>query len=190
MTSTVKKPRRIGRVSKDQWLAAALAELKRGGIAAVKVERLADIIGVAKAGFYWHFKDRADLHKHMLDYWSRQFTSDILSGPELAHATPVERLSLIIRLIEEHDLDQFEIAVRGWAQHDKRAAKVYRQTIATRLDFVRRTFAELGFKGSELEIRARAFVGYFSWERSTFGDDIDNNRRAINSGLTALLTNA
>ena len=180
--------RRVGRVSKDQWLATALGELKRGGIEAVKVERLANIIGVAKAGFYWHFKDRADLHQHMLDYWSRQFTSDILSRPNLTRGTPVERLNVIVRLIEEHDLDRYEIAVRAWAQHDKQAAVVYRRTISARLDFVRRTFAELGFKGSELEIRARAFVCFFTWERSTFADEIEYDRHAINRAVAALLT--
>ena len=61
------KQRRVGRVSKDQWLAAALEELEKGGIEAVRVERLARILNVARSGFYWHFKNRDDLYRHLLD---------------------------------------------------------------------------------------------------------------------------
>ena len=51
------------RVTKAEWLATALCELERGGIEAVKVERLSVILSVAKSGFYWHFRDRTDLYQ-------------------------------------------------------------------------------------------------------------------------------
>lgn len=65
---------RPDRVSKAQWLAKALEELEDGGITAVRVERLAKALSVAKSGFYWHFDGLNDLHRHMLECWSREFT--------------------------------------------------------------------------------------------------------------------
>ncbi|MHC4350247.1 MAG: TetR/AcrR family transcriptional regulator, partial [Planctomycetota bacterium] len=49
------------RKSKAHWFQAALAALAREGIQGVRVERLARDLGVAKSGFYWHFRDRDDL---------------------------------------------------------------------------------------------------------------------------------
>jgi hypothetical protein len=35
--------------------------------------RLAADLQITKGSFYWHFKDREDLHRAMLDYWARPF---------------------------------------------------------------------------------------------------------------------
>ena len=60
MGKTKKSARKpiIARVSKQNWISAALETLAMSGIESVKVERLAKQLGVAKSGFYWHFKDR------------------------------------------------------------------------------------------------------------------------------------
>ena len=49
------------RVSKAERLAAALVALEKGGVEAVRVERLARALGISKSGFYWRFKNRTDL---------------------------------------------------------------------------------------------------------------------------------
>ena len=51
------------RVSKAQWLERALEVLETEGLQGVRVERLARDLGIAKAGFYWHFRDRSDLRQ-------------------------------------------------------------------------------------------------------------------------------
>ena len=57
----MKKSPRRKRVSKAEWLAQALEVLAAEGVQGVRVERLARDLGIAKAGFYWHFRDRRDL---------------------------------------------------------------------------------------------------------------------------------
>ena len=52
---------------KPQWLRAGLEALRKGGVGAVRVERLAEDVGVTKGSFYWHFRDRRDLLDAMLD---------------------------------------------------------------------------------------------------------------------------
>ena len=190
MTNNETSSSRTARVSKADWLEAALVELQSGGIESVKVERLAKKIGVAKSGFYWHFKDRNDLKNQMLDYWAEEFTSSFLRTPELTLGTPVERLNNIIRVIDQHDLDRYEIAIRGWALVEDVAAEVYRRVISNRLIFVRQIFSELGFKRPELEVRTRIFVCYFSWERSIYPDVSVRKRNTINNGVLTLLTKA
>jgi AcrR family transcriptional regulator len=55
-------------VSKDQWLEAGLEALTEAGLSAVTVHGLARKFGIAKSGFYWHFKNRDDLLRQLLDY--------------------------------------------------------------------------------------------------------------------------
>ncbi len=39
------------------------------GVQDVRIERLARDLGIAKAGSYWHFRDRKALLPSILDYW-------------------------------------------------------------------------------------------------------------------------
>ena len=66
----MKKSPRRKRVSKAEWLAQSLEVLAAEGVQGVRVERLARDLGIAKAGFYWHFRDRRDLMQSLLDYWT------------------------------------------------------------------------------------------------------------------------
>ena len=85
---------RRARVSKSDWLKAGLEVLKKSGIEAVRVERLASNLGVAKSGFYYHFRDRHDLCKQMLDYWLALDGMPLLRERLLRAASPEERLKI------------------------------------------------------------------------------------------------
>ena len=53
----------------QDWVTAGLAELAIGGIDGVRVEVLAERLGVTKGGFYRRFKDRRTLLDAMLETW-------------------------------------------------------------------------------------------------------------------------
>ena len=48
-----------------------------------------------------------------------------------------------------------------------------------RLDYLRKIFAELGFKGDELEMRSRLFVCYHAWEDTVFPDLSDQQHSKL-----------
>jgi AcrR family transcriptional regulator len=162
------KRMRKGRVTKAEWLSTALNELERGGIEAVRVEQLAKILSVAKSGFYWHFKDRRDLHRHLLDYWFHEYTQVVTSNPQLLLGEPKVRLEKVMKMVQEHDLGRYDLAIRSWAKHDDMAQEIVQLVTKTRLDFLRQIFSDMGFEGDELEMRTMLFVCYHSWERTIF----------------------
>ena len=92
-------PQKKPRVSGRDWLEAGLEALAREGIAGVRVERLARRLGTSKSGFYWHFRDRAELHRALLDHWSRVYTAIVTEDPGLAHLPPEQRLISAARMI-------------------------------------------------------------------------------------------
>jgi AcrR family transcriptional regulator len=166
----MKKARRQGRVSKAEWLATALDELEKGGIEAVRVERLARILSVAKSGFYWHFQNRRDLQRQLLEYWLHEYTEVVTSNPQLLLGEPKARLEKIMKMIQEHDLGRYDLAIRAWAKHDEMAHEFVQRVTKLRLDFIGQIFSAMGFEGDELDMRTRLFVGYHTGESAIFGD--------------------
>ena len=52
---------KIRRLTRQDWIDAAINRLLKTGVDAVRVEPLADEIGVSRGSFYWHFKSRGEL---------------------------------------------------------------------------------------------------------------------------------
>src|SRR3954453_20888760 len=78
-------PRKAGaetKAGRQDWIAAALGLLGRGGIDAGRVEPLAEKLGVTKGSFYWHFKDRDALHLAMLETWRAETTANVIARVE------------------------------------------------------------------------------------------------------------
>jgi len=157
-------------VSKEEWLEAGLEAIGKGGVSGLTVKGLARKLGIAKAGFYWHFKNRDDMLRQLLDYWTHQLTEVVTSNVELLKLGPRERLIKTAQMILDYDLSKYDLAVREWALQNPEVAKVVRKVNRFRLDFVRQALSELGFDDKEQEIRAMLFVCYHSWEYATFPD--------------------
>ena len=152
------------RVSKNQWLEMGLELLEREGIGAVRVDRLARELGTSRSGFYWHFKDRSELYRDMLEYWAHEDTEVVANNPELQHGSPKGRLRKTMEMILEHDLTRYDLAIRGWAKTDPKVAKAFKHGYRLRHEFIGARFAEMGFEGADLEMRTRLLVTYESWE--------------------------
>src|SRR5882757_5407905 len=56
------------------WLDTARRALIEEGTAGVEINKLAKRLGVSRGGFYWFFKDRAQLLEELLAYWVQTST--------------------------------------------------------------------------------------------------------------------
>src|SRR5258708_3961257 len=72
----------IARTARRRWIEAGLRALAAGGPDAVRVEALAQALGVTKGGFYGHFADRDALLDEMLDTWERMSTDEVVERVE------------------------------------------------------------------------------------------------------------
>lgn len=57
------------RTPRDKWIEEGLRALAAGGPEAVRVEVLAQRLGVSKGGFYGYFRNRGALLTEILDTW-------------------------------------------------------------------------------------------------------------------------
>ncbi len=178
------------RVKKSEWLEAALRALVAGGIRNVRVETLAQELGVARSSFYWHFSDRQALLEEMLQHWSHELTGIVIRDPEINALPPAKRLAAISEMVSERHLAKYDAAIRQWAKQDPVADRAAREVFRTRLAFLRKLFSELGFKGDELEMRAHLFVIYASSERDTMPELSRAMRKRMARLRIELLTRA
>jgi hypothetical protein len=110
------------------------------------------------------------LLEHLLDFWASESTGVVTDNPDLTNLDPKKRLYTAMEMIGDKHLGKYDLAMTAWAKLDPQVHKVVKKVVKMRLDFIRGIFNELGFKGDELEMRARLFVCYHSWEGTTFPD--------------------
>ncbi len=166
-------------VSRDEWLRAALEELGSGRVADISIQELARKLGISKSGFYWHFTDKKELYKEVLEYWKHELTEVLSENPKMLELPPEERLLRIAETVFDYDLGSYDVGIRQWALRDAQAARAVKQVNKMRLDFVGTAFSELGFSGDELEMRTILFVGYQTWEQHTFRELPRKKLRAL-----------
>jgi AcrR family transcriptional regulator len=156
------------RLTRDDWIAAARKALIKGGVAAIKVDHLARQIGVTRGSFYWHFRDRNELLRSLLQTWKVSNTDPFRRVTRQHAGKPVHQLAEFFCIwLRPGEFDpDFDSAVRDWARVSTAAAQLVRQVDDTRLDILRTLFQALGFAKLEADIRARVMyyhqVGYYA----------------------------
>jgi len=175
--------------SKNDWLHAALELLEEKGIHSITIINLAKKLKISRSGFYWHFKNRGDLLIELLAYWTREYTEVLSSNPVIINAEPAKRLKLIAEDVFDYELAKYDLQFRMWANEDAVVAKEVNRVYKTRLDLLRKTFAELGFTGTDLEMRTHLFVCYTSWEQIMFWKESTSKlKEMIESRIKLLVT--
>src|ERR1700732_3059621 len=143
------------------WIEAGFAEIARSGVEGVRVEVLAQNLGVTKGGFYRRFKDRAALLQGMLQSWRAGRIAAIEQQASLDGATARDRLQSLIRLYSERMNTEgmaIELAIRQWARSDEAAAEAVASVDAARLKNVGQLYRSTGLSAERAD--AQAFLFY------------------------------
>lgn len=158
------KTGKVPKLSRQEWIEAALDALAEGGIEAIRVEALAKRLKVTKGGFYWHFRDRSDLFSAVLEHWrvgrmaviERQTRKEAGSDPRIV----LKGLLSLYAGARNEKGRGIELAIRDWARRDTQAAAVVAQVDEYRLDRVGGLFRALGCGTDESLARAYLFYAY------------------------------
>ncbi len=144
----------ITRTPRNRWIEEGLRALAAGGPDAVRVEALAQALGVTKGGFYGHFADRNALLKEMLDSWERKATDDALERVQRKGGDLRTRLRRAGALTFSRELLPIELAIRDWARRDHAVAERLRRVDNRRMEYLRLLFGALGDDEAVAEARS------------------------------------
>lgn len=158
-------------LGRDDWIAAARAQLIAGGVSAVKIGVLARRLRVTRGSFYWHFDSHGALLRELLKFW--ELTNTVPFERSVGNGNTnngVRELVAIMNLwLAETDYSPaFDTAVRDWGRISSEAAAVVSRVDGRRISILHRIFRDLGFDEPEALVRARIAyfhqVGYYALE--------------------------
>lgn len=160
----------VARVTRRDWLDAALAALVADGVEGVRVLALAERLGVSRSGFYWHFRDRDDLLACLLDRWRETNTAAIVERAARPAATIVRAVLNVFECWADERLfdPALDFAVRDWARRDDGVRQAVALADSQRLSAVGAMYRRHGFAEEDALVRARVLymmqVGYYVLE--------------------------
>lgn len=148
------------------WINAGLRAMAAAGPDAVRVESLAQALGVSKGGFYWHFDGRVALLKEMLDQWERVMIDEVIQQVEQEPGDDARvKLRRLFALASDRarpggtddpdtpSLMEIELAIRDWARRDQGVAARLAHVDNRRMEYMRKLFGDLCPDAEEVEVR-------------------------------------
>lgn len=148
----------------DDWILAATEVLVDDGIDHLRIDLLAGRLGVTRGSFYWHFRDRDDLLRRVLQCWRDQATEALTQRLERAASDPHEQLrdviSLPFRGRSAVRAARIELAIRAWARRDAMVRQAVDESDAIRIGYHAQIFSALGFAIAEARMRAFLLYSY------------------------------
>ena len=161
-------PRGNIKVSREDWLLAAVRFLVEQGIENVRILTLAQELDVSRSSFYWYFRDRDDLLDALLEHWRLTNTSAILEQAGKPAATVAQAVMNVFDCWRDSRLfdPQLDFAVREWGRRSPGICAAVMQADADRIEALTAMFARYGDPAKVAIVRARTVyfsqIGYFA----------------------------
>jgi AcrR family transcriptional regulator len=155
------------RTPRSRWVEAGLDALAAGGPDAVRIEALAQALGVTKGGFYWHFDDRQALLDEMLDAWEQAAVDEAIEQVEAEGGDAKAGLARLFALASSsQEVLTTDLAVRDWARRDPAVADRLRRVDNRRMDYLRSLFG--AFCPDEDDVEVRCMLAFSLWIGNRF----------------------
>jgi AcrR family transcriptional regulator len=149
------------RTPRVDWIQEGLRLLGVGGPDAVRIEKLAQALGVTRGGFYWQFDGRQALLDEMLDAWERVGVDEVIERVEAEGGDARAKLLRLFSIANARDIRELrkvDLAIRDWARRDKAVAKRLRRVDNRRMDYMRSLFGEIC--SEEEDVEARCLIAF------------------------------
>jgi AcrR family transcriptional regulator len=156
------------KVSRVDWLRAALDMLISAGVERVKILDLATRLGVSRSSFYWYFTSRQDLLNQLLRHWSEANTRGIVDQAALPSTSIMEAVVNIFACWTDRRLfdPRLDFAIREWARRSKSVHRVVQQADDARVAAIQQMFQRHDYAASDAFTRARVLyfmqIGYYA----------------------------
>jgi AcrR family transcriptional regulator len=145
----------VARTPRTSWVEEGFRALAVGGPDAVKIEALAEALGVTKGGFYGYFTGRQALLEEILDTWEQLVVDEVIGRVEGAGGdarAKVKRLFGVASFGGSETLE-IELAIRDWARRDTGVARRLKRVDNRRMEYMRLLFGQFCLDDDEVEVR-------------------------------------
>jgi AcrR family transcriptional regulator len=168
----------ITRLSASDWVDVGFAILGADGIQGVKIDRMAERLGVTKGSFYWHFKDLDSYLDALAARWAGEMGSRYLATAGAPDEHPSVRMQNRLRVFLSRQVRTLDREMRQWARTDDRARAALDSTDRQIFQQIITDVRELGFAEEEARWRASvlfyASIGYAAVDHPLTEDTLRN----------------
>lgn len=159
------------KLSKENWVAAAINQLKEYGPMGVSGEKIARRLDVTRGSFYHHFNSMDELIGLMLEFWEQTQTTDILQRTHLQFDDLQRKMTTLMESAWNTDAE-LEIAMRQWAFSNELVRTHMERIDRVRLGFITAIYIE--FTRDEAKGKKLGKIAYYgllgalhAWPRFT-----------------------
>lgn len=181
------------RLTRDDWLAAALDALMQQGPDAVAVQPLARRLGTTKGSFYWHFGSRDDLLRATLARWEELATDEVIAAIEALQVPAAEKArQLFAKVTASSARHPGQLSLLAAVAHPDVAAAVARST-GRRIAYIAQLLRTTGRTPAVAQRRAilayAVYLGHAQLIRTTPGvlPNTPRTRRALVEEMATVL---
>ncbi len=175
------------RTSREAWIDAGLTALAAGGPDAVRVDVLAQNMGVSRGGFYHQFPGKPAFLEELLDTWERRSTDEVLDRVESEGGDARTKVGRAGMLTFSAALLPVDLAVRDWARRDAEVAERLRRVDNSRMDYLRSQIATFREDADDVEPLALLAFSLAIGNHLVAADHDGRSRAQILRRATALL---
>lgn len=180
-------PKSSLRMSKADWIEAAMRLLVAEGPEALRVDRLCVMLGITKGSFYWHFQNRDALIEAMAADWQERRPVAALAEAARNGHTPAEQLDYLSQGFWRDDIVHFDAAMRAWGVSEPRIRAAVAATDRRMVAHVRSLFEAMGATPAEASARA-LILFYCSVGISAAPYLIEDAAPTVHRRMNALMT--
>ncbi len=153
--------RTVKLLEQQDWLDAGLELLRARGIGGVEVNPLCRRVRVTKGSFYYHFENRDNFLRRLIEHWLATCAPMLDQGAEFDRVVGLEnRVRAVLDYIRESDLGRYDLAMRTWATEDEKAQQAVELMDKLRLSATARLFEADGWARHAAIQRAKSMY-YF-----------------------------
>jgi AcrR family transcriptional regulator len=175
------------RTTRDAWIDAGLSALAEGGPDAVRVDVLAQALGVSRGGFYHQFDSRPAFLDALLDTWERRSTDEVLERVESEGGDARTKVAHAGMLTFSDALLPIDLAVRDWSRRDPAVADRLRRVDNGRMGYLRTQIATFCHDPDDVEARALLAFSLAIGNHFVAADHGDRSRAQVLRRATARL---
>lgn len=171
----------------QKWLDEGLEALRRSGTSGLRIDRLAERLGVTKGSFYAHFESKADYVDQLCSYWrGRAAPIDV----DLFYEAPgplSNQLLVLSKYVEQSERSRHDAGMRELAKEYDGAAEAVAIIDDARLEFSFDVFRRAGFREAEAKARGCLLYGWLLASVLVHGrlpENVDEVCRVLGEGAT------
>ena len=159
VTMSVKLPK----LTNEDWVEKGLEFVEQVGHPHLCIDKIAAWLGVTKGAFYYHFNDKAEFERALLDHYIATTIQGLVNELSLL-TTPQQRLKEVLRKQIEIDHTRLSMIFRAWGLENPSVAEALNKIDELRLKHAYFLFQELNFPSPEAAVRARVLVTFLQGE--------------------------